>query len=88
MPVQWMRVWGMLAVVLCRVYLWGVAQGQLHEPRRGAAHEWPRGAIHVTHAGQEGKVRVWSGRREPMGAWIIKTRSPCHAGAGGRLDHT
>jgi len=26
MPVPWMRVWGILAVVLCLVSLWGVAQ--------------------------------------------------------------
>jgi len=69
----WMRWCGMLAVVLLLAPIFVVAQDQPRASRWGHARGWPRGAIQVINDWQdEVQVSMWSGRRERIGAWIIR----------------
>jgi len=68
----WMRWGSMLAIVLFISPI-VVAQDQLREPRWGSTRGWPRGAIYVMNDWQDDvKVSMWSGRREWIGAWVIR----------------
>jgi hypothetical protein len=70
---KWRRVWGLLAVMLVLAPLVVIAQDHPRALRWGHARGWPRGASHVTNDWQEDvKVSLWSSRREPMGAWILR----------------
>ena len=69
---KWMRVCGMLAVMLMIAPLLAMAQNDRPEPRWGSARGWPRGEIHVMNDWQDAvRVTMWSGRRERIGDWII-----------------
>ena len=73
MRYKWMKVWGMLAVVLCIVPLLAVAQPQPREPRSDRGADRPRGAMHVVNDWRdEISLSMWSDQRERIGEWAIR----------------
>ena len=70
---KWMRLGGMLAVVLLIAPFLAVAQGQYRVERYGNAPDRPRGAIQVNNDWRdEVSVSMWSNNRERIGEWVIR----------------
>ena len=70
---KWMRLGGILAVVLLIAPFLAVAQGQYRVERYGNAPDRPRGAIQVNNDWRdEVSVSMWSNNRERIGEWVIR----------------
>lgn len=79
MQAKWIRVYGMLAVLLCVAPILVVAQSDSRRfrPERGReepGRDWPRGEIQVTNDWENDvKVTVWTHRRERIsGHWMLE----------------
>src|SRR5215475_6547567 len=77
MHAKWMRLCGMLAVVVLLAPLWAVAQPRPREPRSySSPYSGPdrqRGEIQVVNDWRdEVSFSMWSENRERLGEWLIR----------------
>jgi hypothetical protein len=79
MHTKWMRLWGMMAVVLLLTPLLAVAQPQPREarpdrsPDRSSSADRSRGEIQVVNDWRDAvSLSMWSENRERMGEWSIR----------------
>src|SRR2546428_5374022 len=71
---KWMRLGGMLVVVLLIAPFLAVAQGQYRAERYGNAPDRPRGAIQVNNDWRDQvSVSMWSNDRERIGEWVVRS---------------
>ena len=69
----WMKVWGILAVVVCIAPLLTVAQPQPREPRAERGADRSRGAMQVINDWRdEVSLSLWSDTQERIGEWVIR----------------
>jgi hypothetical protein len=73
MYAKWMRLWGMVAVVLLLAPLMAVAQPRPREARPDSSADRSRGAIQVVNDWRdEVSLSMWSDNRERLGEWSIR----------------
>lgn len=73
MHAKWMRLWGMVAVVLLLAPLMAVAQPRAREARPDSSADRSRGDMQVVNDWRdEVSLSLWSEQRERLGEWSIR----------------
>jgi len=73
MHAKWMRLWGMVAIVLLLAPLMTVAQPRTREARPDSSSDRSRGEIQVVNDWRdEVSLSMWSDNRERLGEWSIR----------------
>ena len=73
MHTTWMRLWGMVAVVLLLAPLMAVAQPRSREARPDSSADRSRGDMQVVNDWRdEVSLSLWSEQRERLGEWSIR----------------
>jgi hypothetical protein len=73
MHTKWMKLWGMVAVVLLLAPLMAGAQPRPRETRQDRSADRSRGEVQVVNdLREEVSLSVWSANRERLGEWSIR----------------